>query len=199
MVIYASHTIASPCLPLCLAAYFHSVDTGETSWEHPTDAHFKELYRRIKGQEEASIKAAEIAVLSLARSAGSAAGGDFNPASSAAQSAGVAAASGASEGGTEGRHAIQGAIVGDERAESARNSVESSPKSISRYAVDPQTVCCTEYLLSDELEDWRACRLIAIVQVYPQQHTTIVVTICDNSQQARAATNNHQERAGDSV
>ena len=101
-------------------------------------------------------------MLSLARSTGSAAGGDFNPASIAAQSAGVGAASGASEGGTEGRHAIHGATVGDEREESARSSVESSPKSISRYAVDPQAVCCAEYLLSDKFEDWQTCRSIAI-------------------------------------
>ena len=40
-------------------------NAGETSWEHPTDAHFKELFKRIKGHEEASLKAAELAVLTL--------------------------------------------------------------------------------------------------------------------------------------
>ena len=46
-------------------SYFHSLDTGETSWEHPTDAHFKDLFRRVKEQEQNSVKAAEIAVMSL--------------------------------------------------------------------------------------------------------------------------------------
>ena len=46
-------------------SYFHSLDTGETSWEHPTDAHFKDLFRRVKEQEHNSVKAAEIAVMSL--------------------------------------------------------------------------------------------------------------------------------------
>jgi hypothetical protein len=56
-------------------AYFHSIDTGETSWEHPTDAHFKDLFQRIKGHEEASLKAAEIAVLTLSERRMGAAGG----------------------------------------------------------------------------------------------------------------------------
>lgn len=45
--------------------YFHNKSSGETSWEHPQDSYFKSLYSRSKEQEEASVRIAEAAVLSI--------------------------------------------------------------------------------------------------------------------------------------
>lgn len=45
--------------------YFHDTNSGETSWEHPQDNFFKDLYHKAKEQEEASLRVADAAVLSL--------------------------------------------------------------------------------------------------------------------------------------
>ena len=36
--------------------YFHQTTTHESSWEHPTDVFFKQLYDRTKEQENTSLR-----------------------------------------------------------------------------------------------------------------------------------------------
>lgn len=72
--------------------YFHSAESGESSWEHPQDAFFKELYQQAKKHEETSLRLAEAAMQSLSPNQDPASQADVHASGESNMSGGAVAA-----------------------------------------------------------------------------------------------------------